>query len=204
MLTTQELEELFIGICLEGFFYGKISVLCASTCTLAKYVPTWTWIIPRSRTLLRDIRYLFTMHIENVQDANHPFLCSLHSLRSIYCYHCRWFNKSHIWSKWQLYLYDFFNKYQVQFRISKLSLQLQNDSMPMLFHLGIVQIIASGCCDFIAQCIIVRIMIISIIHIFTKDLPLLDHVESRYPFRDHPFILGNCILRSVNIHLHFI
>ena len=29
--------------------------------------------------------------------------------------------------------------------------------MPMLFHLGIVQIIASGCCDFIAQCIIVSV-----------------------------------------------
>jgi hypothetical protein len=33
MLTAQELEELFIVICLEGFFYGKISVLCASTRT---------------------------------------------------------------------------------------------------------------------------------------------------------------------------
>jgi hypothetical protein len=29
-------DALFIGICLEGFFYGKISVLCALTCTLAR------------------------------------------------------------------------------------------------------------------------------------------------------------------------
>ena len=28
-------EALFIAVCLEGFFYGKISVPCALTCTLA-------------------------------------------------------------------------------------------------------------------------------------------------------------------------
>ena len=38
MFTAQELEELFIGLCLEGFFYGKISIPCALTCTLAKEV----------------------------------------------------------------------------------------------------------------------------------------------------------------------
>ena len=31
--------------------------------------------------------------------------------------------------------------------------------MPIIFHLGIVQTLASGCCDFIAQCIMVRIVI---------------------------------------------
>ena len=34
MISAQEAS--FIAICLEGFFYGKISVLCALTCTLAK------------------------------------------------------------------------------------------------------------------------------------------------------------------------
>ena len=32
------LEGLFIGVCLEGFFYGKIFVSYALTCTLAKEV----------------------------------------------------------------------------------------------------------------------------------------------------------------------
>ena len=31
-------DSAFIGLCLEGFFYGNISILCALTCTLAKEV----------------------------------------------------------------------------------------------------------------------------------------------------------------------
>ena len=31
-------DSAFIGLCLEGFFYGNISVLCALTCTFAKEV----------------------------------------------------------------------------------------------------------------------------------------------------------------------
>ena len=38
MATREELEMLFIAVCIEGFFYGKISVPCALTCTFAKEV----------------------------------------------------------------------------------------------------------------------------------------------------------------------
>jgi hypothetical protein len=31
-------DAVFIALCLEGFFYGMTSVLCALTCTLAKEV----------------------------------------------------------------------------------------------------------------------------------------------------------------------
>ena len=88
MVPWEELEMAFIALCLEGFFYGKnIYILCALTCTLAKESP----IIPRSRTLFRNIRHVFTstLHIEQAQDGNHPFLCPLSSLRSIYCYRCQ-------------------------------------------------------------------------------------------------------------------
>ena len=44
----------------------------------------------------------------------------------------------------------------VQWHISTLSPQLQIYLLSMLFHLTIVQVIAVGCCDFIAQCILVR------------------------------------------------
>ena len=37
------------------------------------------------------------------------------------------------------------------------SLQIQIDSLPTLIHLSIVQSVASGGCDFIAQCTMVRI-----------------------------------------------
>ena len=33
-----EEEAIFIGVCLEGFFYGKMSILCALSCTIAKEV----------------------------------------------------------------------------------------------------------------------------------------------------------------------
>ena len=40
---------------------------------------------------------------------------------------------------------------------SSLSPQRQIDLQTMLFHLSMVKIIVNGCCDFIAQCILVRI-----------------------------------------------
>ena len=45
----------------------------------------------------------------------------------------------------------------MQAPISRLSIQLQIDSESVLFRLYLIQLIASGCCDFLAQCILVRI-----------------------------------------------
>ena len=45
----------------------------------------------------------------------------------------------------------------VQTRVGTLSAQVQIDSQPMLFHISIAQGIANGGCDFLAQCILVRI-----------------------------------------------
>ena len=45
----------------------------------------------------------------------------------------------------------------VQARIRTLSLQLQVDSQSTLFCIDTVQTIVTGCCDFLAQCILVRI-----------------------------------------------
>ena len=45
----------------------------------------------------------------------------------------------------------------VQSRIRTLSPQLQIDLQPIFLRLLIVQTIATGCCDFLAQCILVRI-----------------------------------------------
>jgi hypothetical protein len=38
MMITENGEGTFIAICIEWYFYGKLSVLCAVTCTLAKEV----------------------------------------------------------------------------------------------------------------------------------------------------------------------
>ena len=45
----------------------------------------------------------------------------------------------------------------MQMRIGALSFQFKNDSQSVIFRLEIAQVIASGSCDFIAQCILVRI-----------------------------------------------
>jgi hypothetical protein len=62
--------------------------LCALTCTLANEVQLMG-IIPRSRTLFRNIRHIFATPTEQVQDSNLPFLRSLSSLRPVYCQRCR-------------------------------------------------------------------------------------------------------------------
>ena len=57
--------------------------------------------------------------------------------------------------------------------------QLEIDSQSMLFHIFIVQNTLNGCCDFIAQCTLVRIPFYLSSVLFTeliKDLPLLDRV----------------------------
>ena len=43
----------------------------------------------------------------------------------------------------------------VQTRVESLSLQLQIDSQLLLFRISIIQTTANGCCDFLAQCILV-------------------------------------------------
>ena len=81
MITLQEAS--LIGLCLEGFLYGKMFILYALNCGKER-----SPIIPRStRTLFRNIRYLFTKPIKQVQDGNH-LLFSLSSLCSIWCYRC--------------------------------------------------------------------------------------------------------------------
>jgi hypothetical protein len=45
----------------------------------------------------------------------------------------------------------------MQIRIGALSPQYQNDSESLLFRIYVVQNVANGTCDFIAQCILVRI-----------------------------------------------
>jgi len=83
-------DGIFIALCLEWFFYGKICAL-TSSCTLAEEVRSIMMaIIPRSRTLFRNIRHVFATTTEPVhwQDGNHPSLRSLSSLRSIYRYRC--------------------------------------------------------------------------------------------------------------------
>ena len=56
----------YLSYCLEAFLYGKISFLCTLICTLLK-----SPIIPRSRSIFWNIRYISILHtIERVQDES--------------------------------------------------------------------------------------------------------------------------------------
>jgi hypothetical protein len=147
-------DAFVIGICLEGFFYGKISVLCALTCTLAR-----SPIIPRSRTLFRNIRHLFTIPIKRAGRQPSFSMLSVFSmfylllLLSVIQQPSRliWILPVKVTNQVRF----FFSVVRSHF--ATLSLQLQTDSQPVLIPYLIVQIIITGLCDFIAQCIIVSI-----------------------------------------------
>ena len=98
----------------------------------------------------------------------------------------------------------FLSESVVQTRVGTLSAPgLQIDSQSMSFHISIIQATAIGCRDFLAQCILSSthkpLYLSSVLFTFIfKDLPLLDRVGSKYPCRDHFFILSNrIVLRSV-------
>ena len=69
-----------------------------------------------------------------------------------------------------------------------------------MYGFAIAEATIFGCCDFIAQCILVRTAnkySIHLIHLIFKDTPLLDCVRSKYPRHNRSFNLSMCIFRSV-------
>ena len=173
-------------MCLEGFLYGNLSVLLLVTTEQVQ-------LFPVSRSLFRDIRYIFALAIPiegfGVQDSGTKrcFLHSLYSLLSLCCYLCLWFGPNRTWSKWLIILsliISFLSSVlQSIASISRLSPQLQIESQRVLNRISIAQLAVNACCDFTSQCIIVRIVhfrFVSIIHFIHlnlhKDLSVLDRV----------------------------
>jgi hypothetical protein len=83
---------------------------------------------------------------------------------------------------------------------------VQNNDIKMAYSFSISQITVFGCCDFIAQCILVRTsdnayLSIRFNYLIFKDTPLLDRVELQYPCRDHSFNVSIGILRSANCNI---
>jgi hypothetical protein len=154
MLTAK--DALFIGQCLQGFFYGKISLPFTLTLTLqvAKAVQlfpglgiyTGIFIIylkcssKNSRTttiLFYALCFLYVLSTVVIAIDLVTFIIEV----SINCI-CK--------------IFFFFNSV-VQSKFHTLSPQLQTVIQRMIFAVTYVQDIASGFCDLIAQCIIVRI-----------------------------------------------
>jgi hypothetical protein len=134
---------------LEGFFFGKISALCDLTTTLAKEVQLllglgiYTGIFAiylqcpskESRTASIVFYVLCLLYVLSMADVVFDLLqIILDVSNNTIC-----------------------KVIIMQMRIGALSPQLQNVSPSMLYRIYIVQVISSGSCDFIAQCILVRL-----------------------------------------------
>jgi hypothetical protein len=144
-------ETLIIGLYLEGFFFGKISVLCAVTCTLAKKVQFFLGL-----GIYSGIFALYLQcPLKESRTANSVFyvLCLLYVLSmATVVIDLLNFVIEITGTVSNNYI---FNIIIMQMRIGTLSPQFQLDSQLIIFRIGIAQVIANGSCDFIAQCILV-------------------------------------------------
>ena len=149
-------EATIIGLYLEGFFYGKISVLCALTCTLAKVVELFPGLGLYSG--------IFAVYLQCSSDKSRTAIIHFYTLCLLYVLSTASILSDLVVAILQVSDNPICKNVKflsvVQLHIGTLS-QLQIDLIPMLSHLSIFQKIASGCCDFIAQCILVRMMNLS-------------------------------------------
>ena len=141
-------------LCLEGFLYGRTSVLCALTCNLAKEVQLFLGLGIYSG--------IFAIYLQSPSKESRTatvvfcVLCLLYFLSTasvisdLIAYTIEVSNNSTICE-------NIFFLLVMQTRLSKLPLQVQIDSQSMLISITTVQAVVSGCCDLITQCTLVRI-----------------------------------------------
>ena len=140
-----------LPIWLEGFLYGKI---CTSTCTLAKEFQLFTGLglysgifamylllcpLKKSGTTIIHFYAVCLLYVLSTATFVSDIVAVILSV-----------SNNSICKKITLLSV-------VQTRFETLSPQLQIDSQPMLFRISIIQTTANGCCDFLAQWILVRI-----------------------------------------------
>jgi hypothetical protein len=193
MSNSNDAGAFLIGLCLEGFFYGNTSVICALTCTLAKEVH---WQLFPGLGLYSG---MFAMYLQCPPNGSRTTTIIFYALCLLYVLSTVTFVVELV-----AYILGEVSNNSICKNIVFLSVAQTylTESKSLQFNLTIVQTTASGCCSFLAQCILVRINhYLDSSVLFTKifkDLPLLDRVESKHACRDRSFILGNHILRSVN------
>ena len=160
-------EAQFISLCLEWFLYGKISVLCALNCTvtLAKEVQLFPGLGLYSG--------IFAIYLQCPKKESRSamfifyVLCLLYFLSTatvvgdllgaILAIHVAVSNNS---------IHSLKNMFFLSVMQDALSLQFGIDMLKMYFRLSFVKAAVIGCCDLIAQFILVRInIIIHFIHL---------------------------------------
>jgi hypothetical protein len=144
-----QVEVIFITLYLEGFFFGKTSALCALTCTLAKEVHLFLGLGIYSG--------IFAIYLKCPSKESRTATIVFYVLCLLYV-----LSMASVVMDLLQCIIDVSNNsickiIIMQMRIGALSPQIQNDSLSMIFRINIVQVVASASCDFIAQCILVRI-----------------------------------------------
>ena len=147
-------EATIFPMCIQGFLYGKI---CALICT----VPLQR--LKRFNYYLGLYSGIFAIYLRCPSQKSRMAIIVFYVLCVLYV-----LSTATVVCNWLTVVLDVSNFFQMickniifyqymQMRTIGLSLQLQLDADPMLSRLWTIQVTVSGCCDFIAQCIIVRI-----------------------------------------------
>jgi hypothetical protein len=143
-------EWSFIYSCLEGFFFGKISVLFALTCMLAKEVQFFLG--------LGFYSGIFAIYLQCPSKESRTAIIVFYVLCLLYVLSMATVVSDLLAAILEVSDNSIRNIIIMQMRIGALSPQIQNDSPSMIYRVYIVQTVANGSCDFIAQCILVRIL----------------------------------------------
>jgi hypothetical protein len=139
-----------IDLCLEGFFFGKIFVLCALNLTLAKEVRLFLGLGIYSA--------IFAIYLQCPLKESRTAIIVFYVLCLLYVLSMATVVFDSLQNILAVSNYSICKIIIMQMRIGALSPQFQNGSQSMLFRITIVQLecIANCLCDFIAQCILVR------------------------------------------------
>ena len=147
-------EAYFIAIWVEGFLYGK---MCSSSRIPAKEIQLFPGIGLYSG--------IFTMYLLQLECPSKKFRTTrtiIHfcAVSLLYVLSTATFVSDLVAVVLDVSNNSFCKNTTylsvVQTRAGTLPPQLQTDSLPMMFRISIIQTTASGCCDFLAQCILVR------------------------------------------------
>ena len=149
--------SIIFPMCLEYFLFGKIFVLCALTCTLAK-------VVDQLLLVLGVYSGIFAIYLQCPSKESRTAIIVFYVLCRLYVLSaatvvCDLLNTLFFVSKQQsiLSIRISFLIFVMQMRISTLPFHNSIDWQSMLFRTEIVEITIYGCCDFIVQCIMVCI-----------------------------------------------
>ena len=142
-------QATFVPIYIEGFLYGKP---CALTCTLAKEVQLFLGLGLYSG--------IFAMYLQCQSKKSGTAIILFYAVCLLYILSTVIFVSDLVFLTIQVSNNPICKNTilisVVQMRVETLSLQLQFNSLPMIFRISIIQTTTNGCCDFLAQCILVR------------------------------------------------